>query len=297
MMGPECVTCPRPARAHHMTGHPSIINPTEVSASWHRLYGTDVDATGTLLDVTGTLLRSGGLRARLLTPAQIEQWAARLVSHLTGSAPEPVRCGTEFTPSGAVMILGDPDAVVAPGQVVEAVVTDAGVWFRPGPDPRAHDVYYGRREFDRVDIAVLRPQLNAVGEPFAWHHLGDLPHRVRHSPTGMAWGFSGAGPADLARSLLLHAVDNPRCAECAGTRYVVDLDRGGERTRALDPYAEDLYTPGLTGGPCPKCEDGTARVPYQRFKHQIVTNWDDQWRITRAELLAWLAANAPTDAP
>jgi hypothetical protein len=29
-----------------------------------------------------------------------------------------------------------------------------------------------------------------------------LEHRVRHSPTGMSWGYSGSGPADLALSIL-----------------------------------------------------------------------------------------------
>lgn len=30
----------------------------------------------------------------------------------------------------------------------------------------------------------------------------ELPHRVRHSPTGFEWGYGGSGPADLARSIL-----------------------------------------------------------------------------------------------
>ena len=29
-----------------------------------------------------------------------------------------------------------------------------------------------------------------------------LEHRVRHSPTGVEWGYGGSGPADLARSIL-----------------------------------------------------------------------------------------------
>jgi hypothetical protein len=29
-----------------------------------------------------------------------------------------------------------------------------------------------------------------------------LPHRVRHSPTGLSWGYGGSGPADTARSIL-----------------------------------------------------------------------------------------------
>ena len=31
---------------------------------------------------------------------------------------------------------------------------------------------------------------------------GVLPHHVLHSPDGFEWGYSGSGPADLARSLL-----------------------------------------------------------------------------------------------
>lgn len=31
-----------------------------------------------------------------------------------------------------------------------------------------------------------------------------LPHVVRHSPTGMNWGYQGSGAADLARSILIH---------------------------------------------------------------------------------------------
>lgn len=29
-----------------------------------------------------------------------------------------------------------------------------------------------------------------------------LQHRIRHSPTGLEWGYSGSGPADLALSIL-----------------------------------------------------------------------------------------------
>lgn len=32
-----------------------------------------------------------------------------------------------------------------------------------------------------------------------------LPHLSRHSPTGFGWGYAGSGPADLARSILVHA--------------------------------------------------------------------------------------------
>ena len=29
--------------------------------------------------------------------------------------------------------------------------------------------------------------------------VGILPHQIKHSPTGLMWGYDGAGPADLAR--------------------------------------------------------------------------------------------------
>ena len=34
----------------------------------------------------------------------------------------------------------------------------------------------------------------------------NLVHVVRHSPDGFSWGFGGSGPADLALSILTHAV-------------------------------------------------------------------------------------------
>lgn len=33
-----------------------------------------------------------------------------------------------------------------------------------------------------------------------------LVHRVHHSPSGMEWGYSGSGPADLARSILWEVI-------------------------------------------------------------------------------------------
>lgn len=36
-----------------------------------------------------------------------------------------------------------------------------------------------------------------------------LPHVVRHSPDGFAWGYGGSGPADLALSLLVDLLGEP----------------------------------------------------------------------------------------
>ena len=45
-----------------------------------------------------------------------------------------------------------------------------------------------------------------------------LRHAIRHSPTGLSWGYAGSGPADLALSVLTDALgQRARCAVCAAT--------------------------------------------------------------------------------
>ena len=48
--------------------------------------------------------------------------------------------------------------------------------------------------------------------------VGVLHHIVRHSPTGLTWGYGGSGPADTARSLLIAALGpEALCRTCGGT--------------------------------------------------------------------------------
>jgi len=124
--------------------------------------------------------------------------------------------------------------------------------------------------------------------------VGPLLHHVKHSRTGMTWGYDGLGPADLARSLLIHALgDAARCVVCDGTSEVV-YDK-----------ATDTYVPaGIASGPrfseptrCAACEDGwnVMSSTYQRFKCDVVAQLpDDGWRLTRIEVLAWLDQHATT---
>lgn len=69
---------------------------------------------------------------------------------------------------------------------------------RPWPAPPAPSVgqtagaYHGRERGHEHQVLCVDQE----GE----RHLY---HTVEHSPTGYAWGYSGAGPTDLARSLLL----------------------------------------------------------------------------------------------
>lgn len=59
--------------------------------------------------------------------------------------------------------------------------------------------------------------------------LGPLEHRVRYSPTGLNWGYDGAGPRDLARSLLAAVLADAHCGVCRGAPTGCDSCHGGLR--------------------------------------------------------------------
>ena len=64
-------------------------------------------------------------------------------------------------------------------------------------------VYYIYRGEDGVKAEVLTDVKNGkeVSDIVSLKHY-DLPHVVRHSPTGFEFGYLGSGPSDLARSIL-----------------------------------------------------------------------------------------------
>jgi hypothetical protein len=123
------------------------------------------------------------------------------------------------------------------------------------------------------------------GEP-----TGVVHHVVKHSPTGIGWGYAGSGAADCARSLLIAALgeDAARCPECNGTCRVIVTGDGSERP--YDPAADADVDPELVID-CGVCDDGYRRVPYQQFKFEYVAKWDHDWRMSRADILAWLDQN------
>ena len=49
-----------------------------------------------------------------------------------------------------------------------------------------------------------RPVVTIDGQPFAWH---DAPDVTEWSPTGIEWGYVGAGPKRLAFTILLAVTD------------------------------------------------------------------------------------------
>ena len=62
--------------------------------------------------------------------------------------------------------------------------------------------YFGHRTNDGVSVIVDDGQKRR-----------ELTHQIRHSPTGLEWGYGGSGPADLALSLLTDVLDDRSEAE------------------------------------------------------------------------------------
>ncbi len=119
--------------------------------------------------------------------------------------------------------------------------------------------------------------------------IGLLTHHVRHSPDGFSWGYLGSGPAELARCLLIDAIEE-RCQVCKGSNRV-------GWSAAADAFIAEEEIPldqreeaGI--GACFECMgEPVPSSLYQRFKEEFVATWpqDGGWKITRDEILAWVA--------
>jgi hypothetical protein len=67
-----------------------------------------------------------------------------------------------------------------------------------------------------------------------------VPHVTRHSPTGVEWGYSGSGPADLARSILLALMPNAavdRLYQAFKAEFVARVPYAGGLIRAAEVRA------------------------------------------------------------
>lgn len=89
-----------------------------------------------------------------------------------------------------------------------------------------------------------------------------LHHVVRHSPTGMEWGYGGSGPADLALSIL---------TDYLGDRiYAVHATDGCVEQRNGLSLAEQLHQP---------------------FKWSFVASFPREgWSLTGEQIASWLRA-------
>jgi len=122
--------------------------------------------------------------------------------------------------------------------------------------------------------------------------IGAIQHVPQHSHTGMNWGYAGAGPRDTARSLLIDVLGSDAiCPVCKGTRRVVYVAEGdGYRAEPFDPARHPC---SKRGWPC-GCSGGYKHLPVGAFADQFVIHWGDEWVMSRASILAWLARQAET---
>ncbi len=150
------------------------------------------------------------------------------------------------------------------------------------PAAQAEIVYHGYRcDTSWPGIVVI--------ETAAGQTLGPLRHVVRHSPTSLNWGYPGSGPADLARSLLIAALgDQARCPACVGSGKLVLTSDDADQRSYLPERDGDVHPEVVLR--CVDCDgDGYRSLPYHQFKYAHVAKWGREWRITRAEILNWLA--------
>lgn len=138
-------------------------------------------------------------------------------------------------------------------------------------------VYHGYRQ-DPVGPVIFV-------ETETGQRIGMLRHIVRHSPSGMNWGYRGSGPCDTALSLLLAVLgDDALCPVCRGTGQVVYIADGeGFQAQRFDPLRHGWAQQGWQ---C-SCADGYRDVPYMQFA-DVVAGWDDEWTVSRSSILNWL---------
>lgn len=147
-------------------------------------------------------------------------------------------------------------------------------------------VYHGYRDETSGPVVVLDSPDGT--------RIGTLTHIVRHSPSGLNWGFHGSGTCDTAWSLLIDALgDAALCPSCQGTGQVVYVTRQGDCS--AEPFDPGRHPWSKHGWLC-ECSGGYRQLPYARFADQFAARWDDEWVMSRADVLSWLAAQADASA-
>ena len=139
-------------------------------------------------------------------------------------------------------------------------------------------VYHGYRRQPSEQIIELETQAGVK--------IGVLQHVVRHSPTGMNWGYVGAGPCDTALSLLLDVLGAKAiCRLCHGSQRIVYIPEG--TSYRAEPFDPVLHGSARRGWAC-ECWGGYIDVPYGDFVDEFAANWGDEWTISRWKILSWL---------
>lgn len=81
----------------------------------------------------------------------------------------------------------------------------------------------------RPIVPVIVRRLNGRVYAHTVAPWGDtIQHVVKHSPTGMEFGYGGSGPSDLARSILLHFAHEVVPADYQGLKWDVIAKLSGD---------------------------------------------------------------------
>lgn len=98
-----------------------------------------------------------------------------------------------------------------------------------------------------------------------------LRHIIRHSPTGLNWGYGGSGPADLALSILTHYLGNSEVVDRLYQSFKWDIIANLKDRWVLTgaEIAAWLREQGL-GAPVRDVVYEGRRVPYD------ATNWRER---------------------
>lgn len=118
-----------------------------------------------------------------------------------------------------------------------------------------------------------------------------LSQLIRHSPAGIAWGYNGNGPRDLARSLLADALGTyafcPVCTEPAPrSKHARPIGSGESNQANAASTRRDAACPN-------HCDAGVLPLPHLAFTEQIVARLPQNtaWSLLRVEILRWLAGS------
>jgi hypothetical protein len=114
-----------------------------------------------------------------------------------------------------------------------------------------------------------------------------LPHLIRHSPAGMAWGYDGNGPRDLARSLLADTLGkHATCPSCTRPSTPPNGTRPSQNGsgHAVAPTVGQFTD-------CPNhCDAGVLPLPHLDFTEHVIAHLPQEhaWSLRRTDILRWL---------
>lgn len=125
---------------------------------------------------------------------------------------------------------------------------------------------------------------------------GVLRHHVKHSPTGFAWGYTGSGPADLARCILVDVLGGAATCEQCSRCEPIEWESALAPSQVPSAPAVELISVPVK--PCSRCErtiSPVAEANYQRFKEEVVAEPGDSealWSVSQDRVRAWLRDRA-----